>query len=130
MSVRVPRILTTIGGALIAASGVLNFILGMRINVVWYDVYPGGNMGHVGMIAGIVAVMIGLIIMFGIVRLFRAKSRLVIAIAGILTIVLGHLGAIAGALYIGTAGVFCCYVAGIWLLVVAAKGRPKSISGS
>lgn len=130
MSVRVPRILTTIGGALIAASGVLNFMLGMRINAMWYDVYPGGNMGHVGMLAGIVAVMIGLIIMFGIVRLFTHKSRLVIAIAGILTIVLGHLGAIAGALYIGTAGVLCCYVAGSWVLIVAIKARPASISGS
>jgi hypothetical protein len=130
MKVLVPRMLATIGGALISASGILNFILGLRIKAVWYDVYPGGNMGHVGMIAGIVAVIIGVIIMFGIARLLQHRSRLVIAIAGILIIILGHLGAVFGALYVGTAGVLCCYVAGIWLLVVAAKGRSVSGSGS
>ena len=35
--------------------------------------------------------------------------------------VLGHLGAIAGALYVGTIGVLLCYVAGIWGMVTAWK---------
>lgn len=122
MNVHVPRILAIIGGTFIAISGVLNFILGVRIGAVWYDVYPGGNMGHVGMVAGIAAVVIGLIIIIGIVQLYRQHRRLVVALGGVLTVVLGHLGAIAGALYVGTAGMLCCYVAGIWLLVVAAKG--------
>ena len=124
MNIRIPGMLARIGGTLIGLSGVLNFILGLRINAVWYDVYPVGTMGHVGMIAGIAAVIIGLIIVFGIVRMFSHSNRLVVAAGGILTVILGHLGAVAGALYIGTAGVLCCYVAGIWIIVVAVKGRP------
>ncbi|UCC12944.1 MAG: hypothetical protein JSW02_05305, partial [candidate division WOR-3 bacterium] len=98
------------------------------INAVWYDVYPGGNLGHVGMIAGIIAVAIGLIIILGIIRLYTQRSRWVVALAGILTIVLGHLGAVAGALYVGTAGVLCCYIAGIWIIVIALMGRKRRSS--
>ena len=122
MNIRIPRILARIGGVLIALSGVLNFILGLSINTVWYDVYPGGNMGHVGMIAGIIAMAIGLVISFAITRLYRLRNRWVVALAGILTVVLGHGGAVAGALYVGTAGMLCCYIAGIWVLVIAVKG--------
>ena len=130
MNVRIPKILATIGGALIALSGVLNFILGLRINAVWYDVYPGGNMGHVGIIAGIAAVVIGSIIVVGITRLYIHHSRWIIALGGILTVVLGHLGAIAGALYVGTAGMLCCYIAGIWIIIIALTRRKQRNSAS
>ncbi len=33
----------------------------------------------------------------------------------------GPLGAIAGALYIGTLGVILCYIAGIWILLAGLK---------
>jgi hypothetical protein len=130
MNVRIPKILATIGGTLTALSGVLNFILGLRINAVWYDVYPGGKMGHVGIIAGIAAVVIGLIIVFGITRFYIQHSRWIIALGGILTVVLGHLGAIAGALYVGTAGMLCCYIAGIWIVIIALTGRKQRNSAS
>jgi hypothetical protein len=130
MNVRIPKILTRIGGILIVLSGVLNFILGLRINAVWYDAYPGGNLGHVGMVAGIIAVAIGLIITLGIIRLYTQHSRWSVALGGILTVFLGHLGAVAGALYVGTAGVVCCYIAGIWIIVIALTGRKSSNSVS
>jgi hypothetical protein len=81
-------------------------------------------MGHVGIIAGLVAIAIGLIVIFIITPIYKRRSRGLIALGGSLTIILGHIGAIAGALYIGTAGMVLCYIAGMWLLVVAIK-RPK-----
>ena len=130
MNVRIPRILARIGGVLIGLSGVLNFILGLQINAVWYEVYPGGNMGHVGMIAGLVAVAIGLLITIGIIRLYSLHNRWIVALGGILTVVLGHVGAIVGALYVGTAGMLCCYIAGIWTIIIALTGRKQRNSAS
>ena len=40
---------------------------------------------------------------------------------GLLTVILGHLGAIAGALLVGTAGMLLCYISGIWLVVVGIR---------
>ena len=125
MNIRIPRILARIGGVLIVLSGILNFILGLTINAVWYDAYPGGNMGHVGMVAGIIAVAIGSIILFGIIRLYTVHNRWLVAFAGLCIVVLGHLGAVAGALYVGTAGVLCCYIAGFWIIIIALTGRKQ-----
>ncbi len=122
MKLKIPKKLATVGGALIAISGVVNAVLGVRVGALFYDVYPGARMGHVGIIAGAVAIAIGLIILFAMVPIYERRNRGLVALGGILTIVLGHMGAIAGALYIGTAGLVLCYIAGIWLLVAAARG--------
>ena len=128
MNLRIPERNATFGGVLISVSGVVNALLGMQIGAKFYDAYPGGKMGHVGIIAGVAAIAIGLAIVFFVVPIYRRTNRIVIALGGILTIVLGHVGAVAGAIYIGTVGMLLCYIAGIWLLVAAAigvKGRES-----
>ncbi len=128
MNLNMPSKIAKLGGVLIGISGVVNAILGMRIGATLYDVYPGGKMGHVGVIAGIAAVAIGLIIVFLVVPIYRKKNRLFILVGGLLTIVIGHIGGIAGAIYIGTAGVALCYTAGIWVIVVVMSGlRRKEV---
>jgi hypothetical protein len=117
----VPERLATIGGILIFISGLLNTILGIQIGAVYYEVYPGGYMGHVGILAGLAALVLGLAIVFLVVPLYRKDQRGVLLLAGILTMILGHLGAIAGALYIGTLGVLLCYIAAIWILLIGLK---------
>jgi hypothetical protein len=123
MNIRIPKKLAKIGGVLIAISGVINTALGIRIGAILYDAYPGGKMGHVGIIAGVLAVIIGLAIIFLIVplydRIYDRRSLGVVIIGGIFTIILGHLGAIAGVIYIGTVGVLLCYIAGVWTIVTA-----------
>ncbi len=79
-------------------------------------------MGHVGVIAGLIAIVLGITIVFVVVPLYDRRKRWLLALAGLLTIVIGHAGAIAGAIYVGTLGVILCYAAGIWLLVTAAIG--------
>ena len=82
-------------------------------------------MGHVGIIAGIIALVIGLAILLGLPRLYEAHSRQLRVLGGVLTPVLGHAGAVFGALYVGTVGVFLSYLAGIWLLIIYLKS-PKT----
>ncbi|UCC85019.1 MAG: hypothetical protein JSW46_08940 [Gemmatimonadota bacterium] len=125
MKVETPKKIATVGGILLSVSGVVNAVLGARIGALFYDAYPGGRMGHVGVIAGLLAIVIGVIMVFFVVPLYERRNRWVLALAGILTIVLGHAGAVAGAIYVGTAGVALCYVAGIWLLIVAVRGIPN-----
>ena len=55
MNIRTPKTLATLGGALIVLSGVINSALGARIGAIYYDIYPGGKMGHVGVVAGLLA---------------------------------------------------------------------------
>jgi uncharacterized BrkB/YihY/UPF0761 family membrane protein len=121
MNISVPKRLATVGGVLISISGIVNSLLGIRIGALVYDAYPGGRMGHVGIVAGVIAVVIGLVIIYVIVPIYNRETRGFIVLGGILTIVFGHLGGIAGAIYIGTLGVLLCYIAGIWLLVVAIR---------
>ncbi|MCK5454797.1 MAG: hypothetical protein KAJ16_10565 [Calditrichia bacterium] len=121
MKKHIPKRLATIGGILISISGLLNTILGLQIGAIYYEVYPGGNMGHVGIVAGLAALVLGLAIVFLVVPLYRKDQRGLLILAGILTLILGHLGAIAGALYIGTLGVILCYIAGIWILLAGLK---------
>jgi hypothetical protein len=47
----------------------------------------------------------------------RCKSPREEVISAVILMALGHGGAIAGALIIGTAGMILCYVAGIWRIV-------------
>jgi len=120
---RIPKKLAFIGGILIAVSGVINAALGMSIGALYYDVYPGGNMGHVGILAGITAVILGFLIVYAIVPLYNRQKRGVIALAGALTVILGHLGAVSGAIYVGTLGLLLCYTAGFWALTMAIGGK-------
>ncbi len=116
---RMPKKLALIGGYLIITSGVVNAALGMSIGALYYNPYPGGNMGHVGIIAGIAAVVLGVLIVFLVVPLYNSQKRTHIALAGAMTVVLGHLGAVAGAIYVGTLGLLLCYIAGFWVLILA-----------
>lgn len=118
MNPRRPKTIATVGGTLIIASGLLNVVLGARIGALLYEAYPGGRMGHVGIISGLAAIVIGLAIVFLVTRLYGCRNLGLLVVGGILTIVLGHAGAVAGAIYVGTAGVILCYLAGIWLLIV------------
>ncbi len=122
MNVKTPKRIATVGGVLLSISGLVNAVLGARIGVLVYDAYPGGRMGHVGVIAGVAAIVIGIVIVFLVVPLFERRNRALLALGGLLTIVLGHAGAIAGAIYVGTLGVILCYIAGVWMLVIAARG--------
>ena len=123
---QIRRKLALIGGYLIIASGIANAALGMSIGAIYYEVFPGGDMGHVGIIAGIAATIIGILIVWVVEPLYDRQKRPYLALAGILTVVLGHIGAIAGAIYIGTLGLLLCYVAGFWTLIVALI-RAKDI---
>ena len=121
VSLRTPKRLATVGGVLILISGIVNSLLGLRIGALVYEVYPGGKMGHVGILAGVMAIAIGLIIIHVIAPIYKRDTRGHLVLGGILTVVLGHLGAIAGAIYVGTVGVLLCYVAGVWLIVAARR---------
>ncbi|MCJ7716461.1 MAG: hypothetical protein MUO54_08075 [Anaerolineales bacterium] len=83
-------------------------------------------MGHVGIIAGLIAILIGVVIIFFLPRLYRSDHKRLKILGGILTIVLGHLGAIFGALYVGTVGVLLCYIAGIWLWIGFVQIQPEN----
>ncbi len=119
MKTRIPQRLTMIGGALIITSGLVSLFIALTFGAVLYEVDPNGIFGHVGIIAGLVAMVIGaLLLWFGRLK-HSTPGRLVLA--GLVSIILGHLGAVAGALLVGTAGVLCCYVAGVWFFVLAVK---------
>lgn len=109
--------MTAAGGVFIIFSGLLNFALGIQIGAIHYYPYPGGKMGHVGITAGLAAVGIGSVILFALPRLYQHPDRRLQILASLLTIILGHAGAVYGALYVGTVGVILCYIGGIWLLV-------------
>jgi len=117
----IPARLAKIGGILIIVSGLLNIILGLKIGALYYEVYPGGNMGHVGILAGVLAVILGLAIVFLVTPLYMKNQRSLLNLAGILPIIIGHLAAIAGALYVGTLGLILCYISGIWILWAGFK---------
>ena len=74
-------------------------------------------MGHVGIIAGLTAILLGLIIIYYLPKLSDLQSRSKRLLGGTLTILLGHAGAVYGALYLGTVGVILCYIAGMWILI-------------
>ena len=120
---RMPKRIARVGGIFISISGVINIVLGIQVGALYYEIYPGGGMGHVGIISGIIAVLIGLFIVFGVVTLYDRDNRKLVLLAGILTMLLGHAGAVAGALYVGTSGMILCYVGGVWLFVAIARQK-------
>lgn len=106
------------------ASGLVSLAVALTFGAVLYEVDPNGLFGHVGIVAGLVAVAIGAFL-FWFGRLERRTQRHLV-LAGIVTVVFGHLGAVAGALLVGTAGVLLCYVAGVWFLALAAVAWRRS----
>jgi hypothetical protein len=103
------------GGILIVASGLASSWIGLRAGYVLYQPDPGGVFGHVGVLAGAGAIVIGSVLIW--IARHEPTNPLAKLVVGCSTVVLGHLGAIAGALLVGTAGMLLCYVAGIWLMV-------------
>jgi len=103
------------GGILIVASGLVSIWIGGRAGFMLYQPDPGGVFGHVGVWAGVAAIVIGSILIW--IARHEPASPPAKLVVGLLTVVLGHLGAMAGALLIGTAGVLLCYLTGIWLIV-------------
>ena len=116
MNPKVPRILATIGSLLIFASGVVSLVLGLSTGSLRYEPDPNGVFGHIGILAGLAAMAIGAVIVWLARTQYPHKGRRIIA--AILTMALGHLGAITGALLVGTAGMALCYIAGVWLIIV------------
>jgi hypothetical protein len=116
-----PRKIATAGGIFITLSGILNFVLGIQIGALHYYPYPGGKMGHVGITAGLAAIGIGLVITFALPRMYLHQNRKLRILGSVLTFILGHIGAVFGALFVGTVGVILCYVGGIWLLIIYLK---------
>jgi hypothetical protein len=112
MKPRIPERLALVGVLLIRLSGVVNIILGAQIGALVYGVYPGGRIGHVGIIAGIGAVILGVVLIFAVRPPYMQQRRGLVALGGILTVVLGHLGAVWGAIYVGTVGLLLCFFAG------------------
>jgi hypothetical protein len=121
LKTEMPGLLTVIGGVLIAGSGIVSLVVALTFGAVFYEVDPNGLFGHVGIVAGVAAMAIGAFLFFFGRLEHKTPGRLLLA--GAVSIVLGHLGAIAGALLIGTAGVLCCYVAGVWFIVRAVRVR-------
>lgn len=107
------------GGILIVASGLVSIWIGARAGYMLYQPDPGGVFGHVGVWAGVAAMVIGGVLVW--IALREPAGPLGKVVVGLLTVGLGHLGAIAGALLVGTAGVLLCYVAGIWLVVTGVR---------
>lgn len=121
MKQTIPIKIAAAGGVFITLSGILNLILGIQIGALHYYPYPGGKMGHVGITAGVAAIAIGLVILFVLPRLYEQADQRLRILGSILTFVLGHAGAVFGALYVGTIGVILSYIGGIWLLITSFK---------
>ena len=103
------------GGILIVASGLVSIWIGAREGFMRYEPDPGGLFGHVGILSGAIAIVIGgTLIWIALHEPAGPRGKIVV---GLCTVVLGHLGAIAGALLVGTAGMLLSYIAGIWLVV-------------
>lgn len=124
MKENTPRKIAAAGGIFITLSGILNFVLGVQIGALHYYPYPGGKMGHVGITAGLAAILIGVVITIALPRLYKHQDRRLRILGGFLTFILGHVGAVFGALFVGTVGVILCYLGGIWLLIIFLKD-PK-----
>lgn len=112
------------GGVLVVASGVVSIWIGIREGFMWYEPDPGGLFGHVGILAGAIAIVIGGVLTW--IALHEPTGRQGEIVVGLFTVVLGHLGAIAGALLVGTAGMLLCYISGIWLIVRGVRMGRRS----
>jgi hypothetical protein len=114
-----------LGGLLIFISGIVNLLLGIQVGAIFYEIHPSGRLGHVGIVSGMVAIAMGVLLVHvaaprldpgydadippdsGSGRRRRQRGAL-------LVFALGLLGSITGALYVGTAGMALCCVASGW----------------
>jgi hypothetical protein len=124
MNLRLPKIIAKLGGLLIAAGGIVNVGLGANLGSLFDDV-PGGTLGLAGITSGVISIIIGLSVTFLVTSMYDRSDRGHVLIAGVMTIVLGYLGTVAGLMFVGTVGVVLCWVAGVWTMVVAAAGRGR-----
>ena len=112
------RKLALTGSILIVLSGLLSIVLGSVYGLWHYEPDPNELFGHIGIYPGIKAVIIGAILIT--LALFDGKSRRHRILAGLGFVVLGHLGAVYGAMLVGTAGVLCLYIAGFGMIIRTA----------
>jgi hypothetical protein len=114
-----------LGGILIFISGVVNLLLGIQVGAIVYEIYPGGRLGHVGIVSGMVAMAMGvLLVHVAAPRLGRVQDADAPLDSGseekrrqrgaLLVFSFGLMGAITGALYVGTVGMALCCVASGW----------------
>ena len=108
-----------IGSVLIFLSGIVSIIVSIPVKAIYNGVDPNGLFGHIGIVNGIAAIFIGTFLFWFSFRQFTTCYKIILA--GLLMIVLGHIGAIFGALLIGTAGLVLSYTAGIWSIVLGIK---------
>ena len=112
-----------LGGIFVFISGVVNLLLGVQVGAVFYEIYPGGRLGHVGIVSGMVAMVLGVLIVHvaaprlsGVGDTAEAPDRGRRRNGALLVFAFGLLGAITGALYVGTIGMALCCVAAGWAL--------------
>jgi len=114
-----PGFILKIGAALIMLSGIVSLIISIPNGNVYNGIDPFGIFGHIGIINGIAAMIIGGFLLWFCHLNYSTPLKTILA--GILSIVFSHFGAIAGALLVGTAGLLLCYIAGIWFIVLGIK---------
>jgi hypothetical protein len=111
------------GAVLIFLSGIVSIVVSIPIGAVYNGVDPNGLFGHIGIVNGILAMIIGGFL-FWLSRQVL-KNALLILVSGILMVVVGHLGAVMGAMLVGTAGAILCYAAGFWSIGLGIKRLVK-----
>lgn len=120
---KIRRLILRVGAVLIFLSGIVSIVVSIPIKAVYNGVDPNGLFGHIGIVNGILAMLIG-VFLFWLSRQ-EIKHALFIIISGIFMLVVGHLGAVMGALLVGTAGLLLCYIAGFWSIGLGIKGLVK-----
>ena len=107
------------GAVLIFLSGIVSIVVSIPVKAVYNGVDPNGLFGHIGIVNGVLAMIIGGFL-FWLGRQVL-KNALLTVVSGILMVVVGHLGAVMGVLLVGTAGLLFCYIAGFWSIVLGIK---------
>jgi hypothetical protein len=64
MNAQIPRMAGITGGVLILASGIVSALLGLRMGALFYEPDPSGRFGHVGIVAGLAALLAGIAIVW------------------------------------------------------------------
>ncbi len=124
-----PQFILKIGALLILVSGIISIAISIPINAMYNKVDPYGIFGHIGIINGLAAMLFGSVLFWLSRRSFSTPVQKIVL--GIIVMVTGHIGAIAGALLVGTAGLLLCYIAGVWFIVLGIKDlvneRPSKL---
>jgi hypothetical protein len=107
------------GAVLIFFSGIVSIVVSIPVKAVFNGVDPNGLFGHIGIVNGILSMIIGAFLFWLSRQVF--KKALLTMVSGILMVVVGHLGAVMGALLVGTGGLLLCYIAGFWSIGLGIK---------